>query len=123
MVRRAIFMVRRFFLKGFAFIAITNFEKRNMTFLLQPAEIPGNGNIYRLSIGKKQETDAAETEYQAPPSWKQLADQAIMFCKDESICLSYLAEQGGIRRGDNTQYRYWWPDEVKKYIASHNFKK
>lgn len=90
--------------------------------LFQHVDIPGSGNVYRLSIGKEQETDAAETEYDQPPLWKDLIDDCIDFCKHENICLSYLAEQGGIRRGDSTNYRFWFPDDIKIYIANQIFK-
>lgn len=90
--------------------------------LLQRAEIPGSGNVYRLSIGIRQEIEAAEVVYETPPYWKRLADACIEYCKEEHICLSFLAEQGGIRRGDSTQEKYYFPDEVKIYIAEQIFK-
>lgn len=75
---------------------------------------------YLLTFEKEPDKIASE-QFKITPTWKELADACIAYCKDENICLMYLGEQGAIRNGKNGQ-PYYFPDDVKVYIAEQIFK-
>ncbi len=60
----------------------------------------GTGLNFTLVLDEKDPKTVCEKEYDEIPTWEQLTNDLIKFCKDENICLSYLAEQGTIQQGE-----------------------
>ncbi len=83
-----------------------------------PSEFIIDQNYY-LTFQQEPERIACE-QFKLTPTWKELADACIVYCKEEGQCLMYLGEQGAIRNGKNGQ-PYYFPDDVKVYIAEQVF--
>lgn len=90
-----------------------------MTVLEQ--QVPGKGSAvgYFLTFHNEEGlNEPGETGMIADETltWGEAAEAAIYYCKENNICLSYLAERGAIRKGVNGQ-PFYFPLEAKKVIA------
>jgi hypothetical protein len=86
-------------------------------------KIPGKGAVgdYYLTFHHSKgfndpNLPAGVMDGKEPVTWQEATEQAIDYCKENNICLSYLCENGAMRRGANGQ-PYFFPLECRKIIA------
>lgn len=65
-----------------------------------------SGSFWLAMINADGTKYLAGTKFDHYPTWKELIDEAIQYCKDNSIPLPILAETGHFRHGD---YGRWLP--------------